>query len=73
MGLWPGSNLKCTPCRDLEKLIEKVKASLDKTCPTCEGTITPDQVKRLDFERIECPSVEGDSRLMKQTLGNHFS
>jgi ribosomal protein S27AE len=34
---------------------EKVLASLDKTCPKCGFTITPDLVKRVDFERIECP------------------
>jgi ribosomal protein S27AE len=32
-----------------------VLASLDKTCPKCGFTITPDLVKRVDFERIECP------------------
>jgi ribosomal protein S27AE len=35
--------------------LEKVLASLDKTCPKCGFTITPDLVKRLDFERMECP------------------
>jgi len=35
--------------------LENVKASLDKTCPKCGFTITPDLVKRVDFERIECP------------------
>jgi hypothetical protein len=34
--------------------LEKVRASLDKTCPKCGFTITPDQVKRVDFDRIEC-------------------
>jgi hypothetical protein len=24
-------------------------------CPKCGATITPDLVKRVDFERIECP------------------
>ena len=28
---------------------EKVPASLNKTCPS------PDLVKRVDFERVECP------------------
>jgi hypothetical protein len=37
--------------------LEKVQASLDKTCPNCAFTITPDQVKRVDCERIECPNV----------------
>jgi ribosomal protein S27AE len=35
--------------------LEKVQASLDKTCPKCGFTITPDQVKRVDFERMEYP------------------
>jgi ribosomal protein S27AE len=35
--------------------LEKVRASLDKTCPNCGFTITPDLVKRVDFERVECP------------------
>jgi ribosomal protein S27AE len=34
---------------------EKVLASLNKTCPKCGFTIIPDLVKRVDFERIECP------------------
>jgi len=35
--------------------LEKARASLDKTCPKCGFTITPDLVKRVDFERMECP------------------
>jgi predicted RNA-binding Zn-ribbon protein involved in translation (DUF1610 family) len=35
--------------------LEKVKASLDHVCPKCGGLITPAQVRRIDFERIECP------------------
>jgi ribosomal protein S27AE len=35
--------------------LKKVQASLDKTCPKCGFTITPDLVKQVDFERIECP------------------
>jgi len=35
--------------------LKKVQASLDKTWPKCGFTITPDLVKRVDFERIECP------------------
>jgi predicted RNA-binding Zn-ribbon protein involved in translation (DUF1610 family) len=34
--------------------LEKVRASLDKTCPKCGFTITPDLVKRVDSERMEC-------------------
>jgi ribosomal protein S27AE len=35
--------------------LEKALASLNTTCPKCGFTITPDKVKRVDFERIECP------------------
>jgi len=33
----------------------QVRASLNTMCPKCGATITPDLVKRLEFERIECP------------------
>jgi ribosomal protein S27AE len=32
-----------------------VLASLNKTCAKCGFGITPALVKRVDFERIECP------------------
>jgi len=35
--------------------LDKVLASLNTTCPKCGFIITPDPVRRLDFERIECP------------------
>jgi ribosomal protein S27AE len=35
--------------------LEKVLALLNTTCPKCGFAITPDQVKRVDFERMECP------------------
>jgi ribosomal protein S27AE len=35
--------------------LEKVRASLDKTCPKYGFTITPHLVKRVDFDRVECP------------------
>jgi hypothetical protein len=35
--------------------LEKVRASLDAVCPTCRKVISPAQVRRIDFERIECP------------------
>jgi ribosomal protein L37AE/L43A len=35
--------------------LKRVQASLNKTCPKCGFTITPDLVKRVDFERMECP------------------
>ena len=44
--LWPRS-------RKINR--EKVLTSLNKAGPKCGFTITPDLVKRVDFERIECP------------------
>jgi hypothetical protein len=38
---------------------EKVQASLDKVCPKCGALISPAEVRRIDFERIEC-SVCGE-------------
>jgi hypothetical protein len=35
--------------------LEKVLASLDAVCPKCGGLISPAHVRRIDFERIECP------------------
>jgi ribosomal protein S27AE len=35
--------------------LEKVLASLDRICPKCGFVITPDLVKRIDFETMECP------------------
>jgi len=35
--------------------LERRPSLKDKTCPKCGFTITPDQVKRIDFERMECP------------------
>jgi len=36
--------------------LEKVQASLDAVCPKCGKVITPAEVQRIDFERIECPA-----------------
>jgi predicted RNA-binding Zn-ribbon protein involved in translation (DUF1610 family) len=36
--------------------LEKVRASLDALCPKCGKVITPAEVKRIDFEHIECPA-----------------
>jgi ribosomal protein S27AE len=36
--------------------LEKVQASLNKACPKCGGLISPAEVRRIDFERIECPA-----------------
>jgi hypothetical protein len=38
--------------------LEKVRASLDAVCPKCGGLIPPADVRRVDFERIECPVSE---------------
>jgi predicted RNA-binding Zn-ribbon protein involved in translation (DUF1610 family) len=35
--------------------LEKVQASLDRRCPKCSTSITTAQVKRVDFDRVECP------------------
>jgi len=35
--------------------LEKVQTSLSRRARKCGFMITPDQVKRVDFERIECP------------------
>jgi ribosomal protein L37AE/L43A len=35
--------------------LEKVRASLDAVCPKCGKLIAPANVRRIDFERIECP------------------
>jgi ribosomal protein S27AE len=35
--------------------LEKVRVSLDKVCPKCGKSIPPAEVRRVDFERIECP------------------
>jgi ribosomal protein S27AE len=34
---------------------EKVMASLDAVCPKCGALISPAEVRRIDFEHIECP------------------
>ena len=41
--------------RSREINLEKVQASLDAVCPKCGGLIPPAEVRRIDFERIECP------------------
>jgi DNA-directed RNA polymerase subunit RPC12/RpoP len=35
--------------------LEKVQASLDAACPKCGRMIPPADVRRIDFDRIECP------------------
>jgi len=36
--------------------LEKVRAALDAVCPKCRKVIPPAEVRRIDFERIECPA-----------------
>jgi hypothetical protein len=35
--------------------LDEVQASLDKVCPKCGRVISPAEVRRIDFERIERP------------------
>jgi uncharacterized CHY-type Zn-finger protein len=36
--------------------LERVQASLDVICPKCEKAISPAEIKRVDFEKMECPA-----------------
>jgi predicted RNA-binding Zn-ribbon protein involved in translation (DUF1610 family) len=36
--------------------LEKVLASLDTICAKCGKAISPAEVKRIDFELMECPA-----------------
>ena len=36
--------------------LAKVQASLDTICPKCGKTISPAEVRRVDFTRMECPA-----------------
>jgi len=67
IGLWlyfyvlPTIKLAIEPMPRSRKIdLEKVQASLDKTCPKCGCTIKPDQVKRVDSKRVECPKCRAD-------------
>jgi predicted RNA-binding Zn-ribbon protein involved in translation (DUF1610 family) len=39
--------------------LERVRASLDAVCPKCGKVIPPAEVRRIDFESIECPVCGG--------------
>ena len=40
--------------------LERVRASLYNTvCPKCGRSITPDKIRRIDFQRIRCPECGG--------------
>jgi len=36
--------------------LEKVQASLNAVCLKCRKSISPAELHRVDFERIECPA-----------------
>src|SRR5215472_452418 len=36
---------------------EKVMAALNTTCPTCQAVIEPAQIRRLNFEEIQCDAI----------------
>jgi hypothetical protein len=36
--------------------LEKVLASLDTLCPKCGKVISPAELRRIDFEHVECPA-----------------
>jgi len=38
------------------KNLQKVQASLDAVCPKCGKVISPAEVRRIDFEHVECPA-----------------
>jgi len=38
-----------------ERIAKKSSRSLDVVCPKCRKAISPPEVRRADFERIECP------------------
>jgi hypothetical protein len=35
--------------------LEKIRASLNVTCPHCNASTPPDKQVRLDFEHLRCP------------------
>jgi hypothetical protein len=35
--------------------LAKVLASLNTTCPKCSYSIPPAEIRRVDFEKMECP------------------
>jgi hypothetical protein len=49
----------------------KIQASLDAQCPKCGELIPPAKVKRVDFDRMRCPSVETYSRREKPSSGGN--
>ena len=35
---------------------QRVMASLDTVCPKCGHSITPVEIRRVDFDHVECPA-----------------
>jgi ribosomal protein L37AE/L43A len=52
---------------------KKVFALLNKTCPKCAFTITPDLVKRVDLEWIECPKCGEEFQIGAKERESMFS
>jgi hypothetical protein len=50
-------NMQVAP-RSRKINLKKVQASLNAVCPKCGRLIPPAEVRRNDFERIECPCAE---------------
>ena len=38
--------------------LAKVLASLDTTCPACGYAIPPEEMRRLNFDTVQCPKCE---------------
>jgi ribosomal protein S27AE len=34
---------------------EKVEAALNTLCPKCGYSITPAEIRRIDFDKMQCP------------------
>ena len=41
--------------------LEKIRASLDVTCPHCSARIAPEEQKRVDWDHIRCPRCQQQS------------
>jgi predicted RNA-binding Zn-ribbon protein involved in translation (DUF1610 family) len=41
--------------------LAKVNAALDTPCPKCGYSITPAEIRRVDFEHVECPECVAKS------------
>jgi hypothetical protein len=55
LGVFCKTRIVGTMPRSRKLNLDKVRASLDAVCPKCGGLISPAEVRRIDFERIESP------------------